>query len=177
MKIEHLIGRNVRRIREARGLSQADLGRAVEDQLGHAWSRQAVSAAEKGRRSFAASDLLALSRVLESTIPDLLLPVERWAESAIELGDGVHVAVAEYRDRVLRHGDERGASRAVTRADVRELATTVVRLKQQLDAVHATAAGLEADVSAAVGTADPVSDPRAHDHADRLEGGAGGSDI
>ncbi|MFE3202288.1 helix-turn-helix transcriptional regulator [Embleya sp. NPDC059237] len=174
MKIEQVIGRNARRLREARGLSQADLGRDVASHLGHPWSRQAVSAAEKGRRAFTASDLLALSRVLDSTIPELLLPAERPQGPGIELGDGVYVAVEEYRDRVLRHGDTRTPAPPTAREGVRELATTVVRLKAQLDAVHAAVAGLEADVSAAAETADPDSDSPAQDHAARPDGGAAG---
>lgn len=66
VRVPEIVGRNVRRAREERGLTQAELGAALEPLLGRAWSTQAVSAAEKGRRDFAAEDVMALSIVLDS---------------------------------------------------------------------------------------------------------------
>jgi hypothetical protein len=55
-------------------MSQADLGRALAPLLGRPWSRQAVSAAEKGGRDFKIAELVAIARVLETTVGQLALP-------------------------------------------------------------------------------------------------------
>ena len=52
--------------------------------LGRPWSRQAVSAAEKGERSFGAAELVALAAVLHATVGDLLRPPVQ--EAAVDLG-------------------------------------------------------------------------------------------
>lgn len=74
MKIEEAIGKNVLGIREDRDMSQAELGEALAAYLGKPWSRQAVSAAEKGRRAFTAAELLALAHVLDTTLYRLMTP-------------------------------------------------------------------------------------------------------
>jgi hypothetical protein len=50
------------------GMSQSDLGRALAPLLGRPWSRQAVSAAEKGARDFKIAELVAIARVLGTTV-------------------------------------------------------------------------------------------------------------
>lgn len=70
--LERIIGNNVTRYRELRGMNQAELGLALEASLGTPWQRQSVWAAENGKRSFAAADLVGLALALGVTIGDLL---------------------------------------------------------------------------------------------------------
>jgi transcriptional regulator with XRE-family HTH domain len=83
MKIEEAIGRNIEAMRVSAGLSQAELGRELGRYLGGEWSRQAVSAAEKGRRSFTAQELVALAFQLRTTVPQLMQPTEH-----VQMGGG-----------------------------------------------------------------------------------------
>ncbi|WP_046503090.1 helix-turn-helix transcriptional regulator [Streptomyces odonnellii] len=131
MKVEEVIGRNLLRIREERGLSQAELGQAVEPHLGRPWSRQAVSAAEKGRRSFTAADLLALARILNTSVPALFLAAG-WGEgSTVELADGISVGMEEYRERILHDSDVHGASQLMTQADIQDLGASVLKIRAE----------------------------------------------
>jgi transcriptional regulator with XRE-family HTH domain len=74
MTVEELVGQNVRERRKRRGMTQEGLGAELEQYLGRAWSRQAVSQAESGQRAFPASELLALTLALECTVNHLLNP-------------------------------------------------------------------------------------------------------
>ena len=74
MRVEEVVGWQLRERREALGLTQEQLGGQLEPLLGRPWSRQAVSAAEKGDRSFGAAELVALAAVLQATVGDLLKP-------------------------------------------------------------------------------------------------------
>lgn len=72
MSVESDIGSRIATRREAAGLTQTALGEAIGSQLDKPWPRQAVSAAEKGRRSFTAAELLALAASLHCGVSDLL---------------------------------------------------------------------------------------------------------
>ena len=74
MRVEQIVGGHMRERREELGLTQEHVGGQLEPLLGRPWSRQAVSAAEKGDRSFAAAELVALASVLNTTVGDLLRP-------------------------------------------------------------------------------------------------------
>lgn len=76
MKIEEVVGANLARLRGEVGMSQAELGQAVGAYLDKTWSRQAVSASEKGRRAFTSAELVALALILEVSIDFLLMPVD-----------------------------------------------------------------------------------------------------
>ena len=95
VRVEEIVGWQVRERREALGLTQEQLGRQLEPLLGRPWSRQAVSAAEKGDRSFAAAELVALAAVLHTTVGDLLRPplqeseVRPWRRGGGPEGDAV----------------------------------------------------------------------------------------
>jgi 8-oxo-dGTP diphosphatase len=84
VRVEEVVGGQVRERREALGLTQEQLGRQLEPLLGRPWSRQAVSAAEKGDRAFGAAELVALAAVLHATVGDLLRPPVQ--EAAVDLG-------------------------------------------------------------------------------------------
>lgn len=74
MNLEIEIGENIRRAREARKLTQAQLGEALKNNAGEPWTRQAVSAAEKGRRGFPAAELCTLAYILRVPVRNLLEP-------------------------------------------------------------------------------------------------------
>jgi 8-oxo-dGTP diphosphatase len=84
VRVEEVVGWQMHERREALGLTQEQLGRQLEPLLGRPWSRQAVSAAEKGDRSFGAAELVALAAVLHATVGDLLRPPVK--EAAVDLG-------------------------------------------------------------------------------------------
>lgn len=77
MRIEEVIGRWITEGRELAGMTQAQLGERVAELLGgKAWSRQAISTAEKGHRAFVAAELVAFAVALNCHIEDLTEPPE-----------------------------------------------------------------------------------------------------
>lgn len=71
-----VIGTNVRRVRLHRGMSQPEFGRLVGEFVTgqrEGWSRQTVSALERGDRAFTVDDLLLLAYVLQVPPSALLL--------------------------------------------------------------------------------------------------------
>jgi transcriptional regulator with XRE-family HTH domain len=84
VRVEKVVGRQVRERREVQGLTQEQFGKQLEPLLGRPWSRQAVSAAEKGDRAFGAAELVALAVVLRTTVGDLLRPPVQ--DASAELG-------------------------------------------------------------------------------------------
>lgn len=80
MKIEDVIGANIAAARKRAGITQSDLGIQLGELLGIEWSRQAVWAAERGKRSFTASELLAFAHTLDTTISHLFTPPVSVAE-------------------------------------------------------------------------------------------------
>ncbi|MEU3413739.1 helix-turn-helix transcriptional regulator [Streptomyces sp. NPDC006658] len=119
MKIEEVIGANVQWIREDQGMTQAQLGEAVAAHLGKPWSRQAVSAAEKGRRAFSAADLLALALVLDVTIPSFFLLRDAFHDD-VQLPTA-NVAADDYMMRVFHRSDVKGGADLLTRSSARRL--------------------------------------------------------
>lgn len=101
MKIEEIVGERVRARREHLGISQPELGRRLEPLLGTAWPKQTVSSAEKGKRSFTASDLVALAHVLQLPVGDLLRPSTTMRVETIELGSGVSIPAADLHEATL----------------------------------------------------------------------------
>lgn len=88
MKLEEVIGENIARHRAEQGLSQADLGEALGVYLEKPWSRQAVHSAEKGKRAFAAAELVSLSLVLGCELADLMAPQGAARDDLIDLPNG-----------------------------------------------------------------------------------------
>lgn len=86
VKIEAVIGGWIAQRREDTGLTQSQVGDELGKYLGKPWSRQAVSAAEKGRRSFTAAELVAFAVVLGCSVESLLEPPADVA--AVVLADG-----------------------------------------------------------------------------------------
>lgn len=71
MSVESDIGARITARREAAGITQAALGDLIGGSLGKTWPRQAVSAAEKGRRAFTAVEMIAIAAALQCSVSDL----------------------------------------------------------------------------------------------------------
>lgn len=84
MRVEEHIGQRVRARRAELGLTADEFGRQLEPLLGKKWSRQTVSMAEQGSRAWVAADLLAVAKVLQTTVSELFRPAIDAA--AVDLG-------------------------------------------------------------------------------------------
>lgn len=88
MTVEREIGKRIRAWREANDLTQAEVGVRLGEQFnGKPWTRQAVSNAESGGRSFTAVETLAICQMIGCS-PDALLG---WR---IELGPDRHMSTS-----------------------------------------------------------------------------------
>lgn len=129
MRLEDAIGWNVARLREAAGLSQAQLGEALGAYLGKPWSRQAVSAAEKGRRAFTAAELVSLALVLKASLDHLLLPGALSSREELLPGDA-EITEREYERAIVgRESDGDPSAQALQRANGALLAAVREGLK------------------------------------------------
>ncbi|MBY3792536.1 helix-turn-helix transcriptional regulator [Rhodococcus fascians] len=98
MKIEELIGLRAQRSREEQGISQPEMGRLLEPLLGSVWPRQTVSAAERGKRAWASSELFAFAHVLQVPVGHLMAPTAEVDE--IELASGAKISVKDLDDEM-----------------------------------------------------------------------------
>lgn len=117
MRIEDVVGYWITQGREQSGKKQAELGAELGEYLDKPWPRQAVSAAEKGRRAFTAAELVAWAFVLGCTVESLLQPPP--GVDKIELDE--HRSIDS---RLLR-------SAAATNADLADLVGAVHELRQR----------------------------------------------
>lgn len=100
--LEQAIGQNVARLRKRKDLNQTELGKILGDVLGKPWQRQSVWAAENGKRSFTAVDLIGLASALEVTVQELLTVDEAVAAgSSVFSPDEVIGLTAGEADTVL----------------------------------------------------------------------------
>lgn len=119
MKVETIVGLRMASAREARGMSQPELGRLLGEYLGKPWQRQAVSAAEKGARAFTAAELLALSFILR-------VPVEQLFKPPPEVSDYV-LPAARINRRDLADATPRDDLDADARSDLDEALAEAIR--------------------------------------------------
>lgn len=70
--VTRMVGARVRQLRERAQLTQEALGEQIGTLLGRSWTRQAVSMAEQGGRSWPARELVAAAQVL-GVEPGMLL--------------------------------------------------------------------------------------------------------
>lgn len=146
VRIEEVIGQRIRDRRIELGRSQESVAKAVGAQLGREWTRQAVSAAEKGKRSFTASELAAIAHVLVTNIPALFTPPA--GEDRVELGDGAYMDRAWFQGTLLpaistgvtRKELEAAAHELVQRAEV--LRAAAIQIGETLDRVNEKSAAL-----------------------------------
>lgn len=74
MRIEQIVGQNVRAVRDQRDLQQVQLAALMTKTLDKEWSGKTVSVAEKGGRAFTAAEVVALADVLGVTVARLFEP-------------------------------------------------------------------------------------------------------
>ncbi len=99
MQIEELIGRRIQALRKTMKdgeiVTQEDLGERMGTYLEKPWSRQAVSAAEKGQRSFTAVELAAFASIFEVPVQSLFqAPID---VVYLDMPSGVSVDVRNLR--------------------------------------------------------------------------------
>lgn len=131
MRIEDVVGQWIIRAREEVGLTQAQLGEELGRYLGRSWPRQAVSAAEKGRRSFTAAELVALAAVLGRSVESLLVPPDD--VSTVTLAEG-----APIDSRHLRGSDE-----VTSDASLKQLIQTLSHMRRELPVLLESAQRLD----------------------------------
>lgn len=139
MKLEEAIGLNVARLREAAGLSQAEVGARLGGYLGAPWSRQAVSAAEKGRRAFTAVELVSLALAFGTSLDQLLLPGALGSREDLLPGDAGFTD-REYERVIVGEGPRGEAS---PQALARARSALAAGLKAQSDAHRLLSESLE----------------------------------
>lgn len=156
MRIGQVIGERVRVQREARGWTQAKLGELVGSQLGQEWPRQAISAAEKGKRAFTAAELVTFAHVLGVGIGHLLTPPP--GVDSIEMAPGIAAEPAVIAEAI----------RPVREADsvAEKFTETGLRFFQHLADLRQMLAQVQADMDAFVADLEAV-------HAAREGDGAG----
>lgn len=125
MKLEEVVGINVARLREQRRLPQAELGELLGQYLGKPWTRQAVSAAEKGRRAFAVAELVALAAALKSDVSELLAVHLALPEGVVEL-PAKAISTDAYRALV----EPEDVDDALRTMDLRSIRSLVPMLKE-----------------------------------------------
>jgi 8-oxo-dGTP pyrophosphatase MutT (NUDIX family) len=144
VRVEEIIGQRTRERRTALELTQEAAADRVSAHLNREWTRQAWSAAEKGKRSFTASELVAIAHALGTTVAWLMSPPEGVED--IELGDGAYLpapllvsalipqitsgrSLNDVIDAIYRlrlHASELGGATASVNADIEALAKSVV---------------------------------------------------
>jgi transcriptional regulator with XRE-family HTH domain len=101
VRIEEIVGTRLREAREARELTQEEFGNELAKYLGKPWPRQAVSAAEKGQRSFAAAELLAFSMALGIEVGGLFRPPVEEHEITFPSGITIGYERASHPDELV----------------------------------------------------------------------------
>lgn len=139
MKLEELIGLRVQRSREEQGISQPEMGRLLEPLLGSVWPRQTVSAAERGKRAWASSELFAFAHVLQVPVGHLMTPTAEVDE--VELASGAKVSLNNLDNEMHRDiTQEALGDMARVISDLRDSNARqqglIATLAVQLDEVH-----------------------------------------
>lgn len=91
MRIENVVGYWLTEFREQSGRSQTAIGVELGKHLDKPWPRQAVSAAENGRRAFTAAELVAFAVVLDCSVADLVTPPPNVASIELSTKPGLVV--------------------------------------------------------------------------------------
>lgn len=128
MRVEEVVGVRVRDARESRDMTQEELGEKLGELLGRPWSRQAVSAAEKGGRAFTGAELVALAVALGTTVPRLFTPPSK--VSSVEMPNGIQIDRAQL---VGVAGPEFSDERAL-----RTVSSVLPALTELAERMHAT---------------------------------------
>lgn len=135
MRIEDVIGHWITQAREESRMTQAEIGVELGKYLGKPWPRQAVSAAEKGRRSFTAAELVALAYVLGYSVEALLVPPPD--VPAVTLADGPPLDARHLRGSAATASDESLRKAVTTMSQLRAMLPALIEGIQEIDAVVA----------------------------------------
>lgn len=116
-------------------MTQAELGEQVGRYLGRTWSRQTVSAAEKGGRAFTALELVVISVVLGVPLNVLFLPHPAAHESDLETPGGEPLPMQVLLQHVLPGPEQESIAEqyADTHQRVVEIHQELERSKQELE--------------------------------------------
>lgn len=117
VRVEEVVGRRIRDIRDSQGMTQELLGQEIGKLLGKPWPRQTVSLAEQGRRAFTAVELVAVARVLGVYVGHLFTPPLGMPQ-AIEISPGVEMDSDEVMQAMFERMDV-AASREALRLLIR----------------------------------------------------------
>ncbi len=158
MRVEEAIGQRIQELRkaqtDAKEMTQEELGERLGRYLERPWSRQAVSAAEKGQRAFTSVELAAFALVFDVPVQGLFLPSVE--VSAIDMPSGVVVdprslsrapadegmeVDPQFSSRMLREVIQRFRQAA---EQVQGMAETAERTRQSIAAGYEAALDLEA---------------------------------
>lgn len=110
-------------------MTQAEFGERVGRYLGRAWSRQTVSAAEKGGRAFTALELMVISIVLGIPVNVLFLPHPAASEIDLETPGGVPLPM----ELVISHAVAEPQEREEIVRKYTETHEQLVQMKRELD--------------------------------------------
>lgn len=149
MKVEELVGRRVREMRELRGMTQEQLGAAIGELLGKPWPRQTVSAAEGGRRAFTAVELVAIARALSFYVGALFTPSWDMGAPAIELSPGSSFELSEIHPVLIERMDVQ-----VVRALIHEVKRNLDIMERASKTIHGEVSLLDQHIESAVKHAD-----------------------
>ncbi len=127
MRVEEVVGRRMREIRDGKGMTQEQLGQEVGKMLGKPWPRQTVSAAEAGRRAFTAVELVVIARALDVYVGHLFTPTVDGSPMTIELSPGVQLDSDQVMEALLGRMDVRAARQALQQ---------LIKTAQTLDTVR-----------------------------------------
>lgn len=114
MRVEEAVGARVREVREAKGMTQEQLGELLGMLLGKPWTRQSVYLAEKGQRAFTAAELLAIALVGTVSPLRLLMPPVNVTE--IEFPGGHKISREELNRRALDDQDQQSIAGRIQHA-------------------------------------------------------------
>jgi 8-oxo-dGTP diphosphatase len=137
--VEEYVGLRIRKRREELEMSAVEFGSEVGLWLGEPWPRQAVSAAELGKRSLGAAELVAIAHVLQTSPTYLLAPPAGIGEITMPSGATINrdllfsLVVVTTPDSDVNLAAEQALS-ALTERAVRgqEDAAEIVRLARDL---------------------------------------------
>lgn len=101
--IPKVVGQRMKEARLERGLTQAELGERLRPYLGRGWSKQAVSAAEDGRREFTAAELIAIAACLEKTLGSFFM-IAPGPQGFVQFPGGYKVPAGELHSIVYGWG-------------------------------------------------------------------------
>jgi transcriptional regulator with XRE-family HTH domain len=123
LKIEERIGARIARARREQGWTQEYLGEYLAGSLGKKWSKQTVSAAEGGGRSFVAEELLTLCLVFSKPLGWFFEP------DVSQIGEEIQLGATWVDDQHIRRATGTPLQEAVNLAtQMRDLAKQVESL-------------------------------------------------